>query len=435
MIITVYTENVPNQVVEGQRKVFEEFGERIIQISPDEWLSHPHAIDAHLKNNEWDHAIVFDIDCIPLNKDVVKDAREWVLNNIGLYSVAQNPNHIPNAADYASPAFIAFSRKTYEELGEPSFHEHVQWDVGGEFTHRAREKNIPVKLMYPSHVEIPKWKFKDGRVFGTGTTYEGKIYHHFQSRDLKDNETNAFLDKCKGCYAQPALKTTPYDRIYYINLDKRTDRLFEFQRDVIEGLGLDKTKVERISAIDTTGLPNINAGAAGCSLSHLRAWDDMIKNGYESIIVFEDDFDPLSHRYLASPPPLCPKHSNPAEEFHTTISELYKLHPEFSLASFSWNITSEPLIDAPKSKRWKFATNTILTSGYVISLQHAKLIYDYISQCTINLLMGEPLHENAIDMALRKFQSHDSLVSVWPLGIQRHDSISDIQITPFHSGL
>ena len=31
---------------------------------------------------------------------------------LGLYSVAQNPNHIPNAIDYASPAFIAFSKKT-----------------------------------------------------------------------------------------------------------------------------------------------------------------------------------------------------------------------------------------------------------------------------------------------------------------------------------
>ena len=48
-----------------------------------------------------------------------------------------------------------------------------------------------------------------------------------------------------------------YDKIYYINLDKRKDRLAEFQRDVIEGLELDKTKIKRIPAIDTTGF-NIN---------------------------------------------------------------------------------------------------------------------------------------------------------------------------------
>lgn len=193
MIITVYNEIIPSDVVEGQRKVFEKFGENIIQIKPETWGGHAHTVDLHLKNNEWDHAIVFDIDCIPLNKDVIKNTREWVLNNIGLYSVAQNPNHIPNAIDYASPAFIAFSRATYEKLGEPSFQGTKQWDVGGEFTHKALEQKLPIKLMYPSHVEIPKWKFADGSMFGIGTTYEDKIYHHFEGRRI----TQSFLNKCK----------------------------------------------------------------------------------------------------------------------------------------------------------------------------------------------------------------------------------------------
>ncbi len=193
MIITVYNEIIPSDVVEGQRKVFEKFGENIIQIKPETWGGHAHTVDLHLKNNEWDHAIVFDIDCIPLNKDVIKNAREWILNNIGLYSVAQNPNHIPNAIDYASPAFIAFSRATYEKLGQPSFQGTKQWDVGGEFTHKALEQKLPIKLMYPSHVEIPKWRFAGGGMFGIGTTYEDKIYHHFEGRRI----TQSFLNKCK----------------------------------------------------------------------------------------------------------------------------------------------------------------------------------------------------------------------------------------------
>ena len=192
MIITVYNEVIPSSVVEGQRKVFEKFGETIIQIKPDVWGGHAHTVDEYLKNNEWDHVIVVDIDCIPLNKDVIKEAREWVSNRIGLYSVAQNPNHITDAPDYASPAFIAFSRATYELLGEPSFQGTKQWDVGGEYTHLARERNIEVKLMYPSHVEIPKWKFSDGSMFGIGTTYEDKVYHHFEGRRV----TQSFLNKC-----------------------------------------------------------------------------------------------------------------------------------------------------------------------------------------------------------------------------------------------
>ena len=46
--------------------------------------------------------------------------------------------------------------------------------------------------MYPNHVEIPKWKFKDGSMFGIGTTYENKIYHHFEGRRI----TKSFEDKC-----------------------------------------------------------------------------------------------------------------------------------------------------------------------------------------------------------------------------------------------
>ena len=192
MIITAYNEVIPNVVVEGQRKVLEKFGEKIIQIKPKVWGGHAHTIDEYLRNNDWDHAIVLDIDCIPLNRNVINDAREWALNNLGLYSVAQNPNHIKDAPDYASPAFIAFSRKTYEELGKPSFQGSSQWDVGGEFSYRASEKNLSIKLMYPNHVENPKWKFADGSMFGIGTTYENKVYHHFEGRRV----TKSFEDKC-----------------------------------------------------------------------------------------------------------------------------------------------------------------------------------------------------------------------------------------------
>lgn len=194
MIITVYNDIISRAVVDSQRKVFEKFGEKLTQIKPAVWEGHAAAVDAHLKNNDWEYAIVVDIDCIPLNKDVIKEARDWVLKNTGLYSVAQNPNHLPGAPDYASPAFIAFSKKTYEELGNPSFQGTKSWDVGGELTYRAREKNILIILMYPSHVEIPKWKFNDGKMFGIGTTYENKVYHHFEGRRI----TASFLRKCEN---------------------------------------------------------------------------------------------------------------------------------------------------------------------------------------------------------------------------------------------
>ena len=50
--------------------------------------------------------------------------------------------------------------------------------------------------MYPSEVEIPKWKFADGSMFGVGTTYENKIYHHFEGR--KFNHNNIMNEKIKS---------------------------------------------------------------------------------------------------------------------------------------------------------------------------------------------------------------------------------------------
>ena len=49
--------------------------------------------------------------------------------------------------------------------------------------------------MYPSNVEIPKWKFKDGCMFGIGTTYENKVYHHFEGRRFA--RENLFTQKVK----------------------------------------------------------------------------------------------------------------------------------------------------------------------------------------------------------------------------------------------
>jgi hypothetical protein len=54
-----------------------------------------------------------------------------------------------------------------------------------------------------------------------------------------------------------------YDKIYCINLDKRPDRWEDFKRDVLEGVELDNSKFERISAIYTTGMSTRNPGAIG----------------------------------------------------------------------------------------------------------------------------------------------------------------------------
>ncbi len=77
------------------------------------------------------------------------------------------------------------------------------------------------------------------------------------------------------------------DKIYYINLDSRTDRkeLLEkqFQKFIKEGL-LTEDKVERISAVATPG-----QGWKGCGMSHINALQKAQDNGYNNVLILEDD--------------------------------------------------------------------------------------------------------------------------------------------------
>jgi GR25 family glycosyltransferase involved in LPS biosynthesis len=79
-----------------------------------------------------------------------------------------------------------------------------------------------------------------------------------------------------------------FDKIYCINLNQRPERwencLAEFKKHNI--------KVERFSAIDGTKVEhydNINIGAAGCFMSHLSIFKEMVKNNWSRVLILEDD--------------------------------------------------------------------------------------------------------------------------------------------------
>jgi GR25 family glycosyltransferase involved in LPS biosynthesis len=80
------------------------------------------------------------------------------------------------------------------------------------------------------------------------------------------------------------------DRVYCINLEKRTDKkakaITEFRKNGIEGVEFFRGTDGRIEAPE--GIL-ITKPEYGCSDSHVRIWRDMIENGYETALVFEDD--------------------------------------------------------------------------------------------------------------------------------------------------
>ena len=159
-------------------------------------LQHGEAIDDWLQNNEWDTVAIFDIDCIPLA--TIEEAIKYALLD-HIYGAAQHANHIRNSIIYASPAFIVLSKETYEKLYKPSFKATNKGDVGAEITIHAHRFGVPVKLIWPTHVENPKWDLGRESCFGHGTTYDNKIYHAFESRMGNDK---IFVRKCKEVLAK-----------------------------------------------------------------------------------------------------------------------------------------------------------------------------------------------------------------------------------------
>jgi glycosyl transferase family 25 len=73
---------------------------------------------------------------------------------------------------------------------------------------------------------------------------------------------------------------------FYINLDRRTDRRREFEGECAKM----QLEVERFPAVSHS------VPAIGCGLSHLAVLKLARQRGYESVCIFEDDFDFLIGR-------------------------------------------------------------------------------------------------------------------------------------------
>lgn len=79
---------------------------------------------------------------------------------------------------------------------------------------------------------------------------------------------------------------TYFDKVYFINLDSRKDRL----QSITNQLNHYKIDAERITGIIPEKNPyKISKGELGCLLSHKQIWTDALDNNYKSVCVLEDD--------------------------------------------------------------------------------------------------------------------------------------------------
>lgn len=107
----------------------------------------------------------------------------------------------------------------------------------------------------------------------------------------------------------------PYDAVYLINLKRRPDRLKKFLElyndsdmkdtsiikfDAIDGSKLDIDSVPltelakaELHQLESTGFRTkhyqLTKGGIGCYLSHVKVWENILKNNYKYALIFEDD--------------------------------------------------------------------------------------------------------------------------------------------------
>ena len=169
------------------------------------------------------------------------------------------------------------------------------------------------------------------------------------------------------------------DKIFYINLNRRTDRRNEIEEE-LNNMGL---QFERFSAIETDN------GTIGCGYSHLSVLKLARDGGYKNVLILEDDF-----QFLVDKP-----------EFEDYLTKLFNNSHKFDACFLSYGcMTSEEIPEASYIKR---VLDSQTASGYIVN-QHYIPVLIKLYEKSIPLLESTEQHWNyANDTAWKPLQKTD----------------------------
>ena len=226
VILSSYTDKpsclgnvMPEEAVTTQRRIIEHFtpeGCDFIQGITEPMEAPIPILHNFIKNTDYEIYIFFDIDAIPLNKEIIprmiKEAKAGKL--IGCIGRNGSSHYfIPHCG-------MAFSKETYEKCGvdfskgkrylNPEEFENemkifpkginideqgkwVQIDVAEKITFKCEELGIPIVFLPVTHIEKVEWRWLDGFELGYGVTFENAIWHQCETWRGMDR----FFRKCK----------------------------------------------------------------------------------------------------------------------------------------------------------------------------------------------------------------------------------------------
>ena len=190
------------------------------------------------------------------------------------------------------------------------------------------------------------------------------------------------------------------DIVYYINLDKRTDRKEEIIGE-LNKLNLKSEQIERVPGVYIE-----NFGALGCSYSHIECLKRFIKSNKNNCIIFEDDFM-----------------FKPDINFIELLNNFFDLHIDYDVCMLSMNPNT---LEDTEISFLKKVNEAQTTSGYIVNKKFAKmLLNNYIkSSELLKTTKNQSLY--SIDQYWKKIQPDNIWYVFNPtLGTQR-PSYSDI---------
>jgi glycosyl transferase family 25 len=183
------------------------------------------------------------------------------------------------------------------------------------------------------------------------------------------------------------------DRIFFINLDHRTDRLSEIKGE-LGSHGLSHI-CERFSAIRHETI-----GGVGCGRSHIEVLKLAKERGYSRVLIMEDDF-----MFTVS-----------KDEFQEKIDKLDDI--EFDVCLLSCNLMNFSM--SPQHSFLNKVLEAQTTSGYIVSSHYYDELINVFSDA-VNAFENTNYHWlYAIDVAWKPLQLRDNWICFNPrLGKQR----------------
>ncbi len=170
------------------------------------------------------------------------------------------------------------------------------------------------------------------------------------------------------------------DMVFYINLDKRTDRKEDIEKELNE-YGL---KYERIPAVEISYF-----GCLGASYSHLNSLCLAKERGYKNILIMEDDFTFVVTK----------------EEFEKQMEEFFNSNVDYDVCLLSYNLEDYSECKEDFLYKINFAQTA---SGYLVNEKYYDTLIENFRESSDKLGATWVSWVYAVDVYWKNLQEKDN---------------------------